>query len=119
MKPYSPPRLRELRTSRCRRKDRFRVFLGKGHPFATASGQQWRYRLLVMLHLGRPLRQDEQVDHRDGNRQRDVIENLQVLLCDKEWNHHWHRHEIAVVAEHVDELGYVEYAQPMPVRTPF
>jgi hypothetical protein len=118
-KPYTPPTLRRLRESTCGSKGRVRIHLGRRHPWAQASGQQWRNRLRVMLEIGRPLGQDEQVDHADGDRLHDRIENLRVFLCDKEWNHHFHRLPMVIVAEHVPGLGFIEYDTPQPLKLPF
>lgn len=40
-------------------------------------------RYLMSVHLGRRLRSDEQVDHIDGDKTNDVIENLQVLSSEQ------------------------------------
>lgn len=116
---YEPPRLRELTVRRCETKGRWRVFLGKKHPWANASGWQWRYRLLVQLLLGRPLDLIEQVDHVNGNREDDRPENLRVYLMRKTWNHHFWNSTMRLVAEWVPGLGFYEYDEPQELEVPF
>lgn len=111
-KPYSAPVLRRLKVATCSRKGRRRVHLGKGHPWATASGQQWAYRVTMALYLGRRLDTAEHVDHIDRDRLNDSPENLRVLLA--EGNHHYRRHVFGIVAEWVEGV-LVEYPEPLPV----
>lgn len=64
------------------RRGRARIFLGKRHPYAQSSGQQWVYRLVVMLCLGRPLLGGEQVHHADGDPANDRPSNLMLVLAE-------------------------------------
>lgn len=45
----------------------------------TESGWRRLHRVIMEAHLGRKLRSDEQVDHINGNKKDNRIENLQVL----------------------------------------
>lgn len=51
-----------------------------GHPYANSWGYVYRYRLVMEKKLGRYLRPDEIVHHKDGNFTNDRLSNLE--LCD-------------------------------------
>ena len=55
------------------------VNVGRAHPMADARGYVYEHRLLGSLMLGRPLRSDEQVHHKDEDRQNNDPFNLEVL----------------------------------------
>ena len=67
---------------------RVRLFLGKKHPLAQKSGQQWRARLVATLFLGRLLAENEHVHHLDGDSQNDHPSNLQVVLAEYHGSYH-------------------------------
>lgn len=59
-----------------------RIMLPLDHPFASmrdSKGYVRRSRLVMAEHLGRPLLRTEIVHHRDENKLRDDIENLDLL----------------------------------------
>lgn len=49
------------------------------HPLADVRGYAYEHRLVAFAKLGRPLRADEQVHHRDGNKQNNAWDNVEVL----------------------------------------
>lgn len=49
------------------------------HHAANPNGYVPEHRYVMEEHLGRPLRRDEQVHHRDGNKANNAIENLQIV----------------------------------------
>lgn len=59
------------------------VHIGKDHPFSSmvgsGSGMIGFHRLVMAEHLGRPLRSDEIVHHKDGNPLNNSLNNLIVL----------------------------------------
>ena len=65
-------------TRRTTRRGWVRVQLGKGHPYANSGGWQWEHRLVAMEQLGRVLRTDEHVHHKDLDRANNRPENLEV-----------------------------------------
>lgn len=70
--------------------------------FLNSGGWQYEHRLVVMEALGRRLRTDEHVDHINGNKLDNRLENLRVVLAPE----HGRRHKgitcYTVVAETVD-----------------
>lgn len=64
------------------KRGRVRIHLGRGHPLAQKSGQQWRSRYVAMVELGRILRDDEHVHHIDLNKSNDRPDNLEVLIAE-------------------------------------
>lgn len=59
----------------------YRVLYRPGHPNATASGEIFEHRVVMVAMLGRPLRDDETVHHRNGQRADNRPENLEL------WSH--------------------------------
>lgn len=56
-----------------------KICLGVGHPQADSKGYQYEHRLVAERLLGRPLRRDEIVHHRNGIKTDNRPENLEVL----------------------------------------
>jgi len=57
-----------------------------GYRVITVNGRAiLEHRHVMEQHLGRPLRADETVHHRDGNRSRNVIENLELWVSPQPW----------------------------------
>lgn len=54
------------------------IRVGKNHPLADSRGYAYEHRLKAQQKIGRPLRQGEQVDHRDRNRANNRKRNLRV-----------------------------------------
>lgn len=100
-------------------RDRVRVQLGVGHPYANKAGFQWRSRLVVSYELGRRLRRDEHVDHRDLHRDNDDIGNLRLLLVEAHGRHHSVLAELAgcrdrATGRWVAGARFSEYESPEP-----
>lgn len=59
------------------------------HPFARkGSGVVYLHRIIMENHLGRYLKQDEHVHHKDENRSNNVIENLELITNSEHIKHH-------------------------------
>lgn len=53
-----------------------RVLVGKEHPMANTKGYAFKHRLIVADDIGRMLEPQEEVDHIDGDRSNNELENL-------------------------------------------
>src|SRR5690554_1665051 len=53
------------------------------HPNADKSGYIFEHRLVMSQHLGRPLRSDEHVHHKDGNKLNNDISNLEIITLEE------------------------------------
>lgn len=53
--------------------------VGTAHPLADCRGYAYEHRVVASAMLGRPLRPDEHVHHKDENPQNNAPENLAVL----------------------------------------
>ena len=60
------------------KKDRYFAVDANGHPNANKAGKILEHRLVMALHLGRPLTKDETVHHINGDRQDNRLENLEL-----------------------------------------
>lgn len=63
----------------------YQIFFDPNHPLAAANGYVYVHRDVMMKMLGRPLREGENVHHRDGNRSRNDPDNLELWLRPQPW----------------------------------
>ena len=82
------------------------VFIMKpDHPYASKTGYVQEHRLVMEEYLGRILEPDEVVHHRDGNKQNNTIENLEVLLNGQHISDHFKAsHDVVGLRKRVIEL---------------
>jgi len=57
----------------------YKLLYKPGHPTASKAGYIAEHRIVMEEHLGRLLTKNEIVHHLDGNKQNNVIENLQLM----------------------------------------
>lgn len=55
------------------------ILVGIGAPMADCRGYAYEHRIVMSKMLGRPLRPDELVHHKDENRQNNATSNLEVV----------------------------------------
>ncbi|HKY40734.1 MAG TPA: HNH endonuclease [Polyangiaceae bacterium] len=64
------------------------IRVGVDHPMADVRGYVYEHRLVMAKQLGRWLRSDEQVHHRDEDKRNNHPENLEVLSSAEHHLHH-------------------------------
>lgn len=62
------------------------------HPFATKKGYVYEHRLIMEKHIGRYLRKNELVHHKDNDRSNNNIENLEIMSWPQHMRHHITKH---------------------------
>jgi hypothetical protein len=60
------------------KKDRYFVVQANGHPNGNKAGRILEHRLIMAEHIGRALLVDETVHHKNGDRQDNRLENLEL-----------------------------------------
>lgn len=61
------------------KQDDYFYALVPAHPFATKNGYVLYHRIVMENYLGRILKKDEVVHHKDGDKRNNKIENLEVM----------------------------------------
>ncbi len=74
------------------------------HRCADSEGYVAKYRIAMEQHIGRPLRSEEVVHHRDGNRLNNALANLQ-LFANGGSHSKYHREQSSGVAHSLEGLA--------------
>lgn len=69
-----------LVTGKTRTSDGYVVLNKKGHPNASLHGRLLEHRFVMAEHLGRPLLPDEHVHHKNGRRDDNRVQNLEIWV---------------------------------------
>lgn len=75
------------------------IRVGVGHPLADVRGYAYEHRLVAFAKFGRMLRDDEHVHHRDGDKQNNDWDNIEVLTIAE------HRSEHRAIDSNLRKLG--------------
>lgn len=101
-------------TEKVGRRGRVYCYCGAGPRspwWSNRSGCQWRARIMVMLSLGRMLRSDEHVHHKNHDCADDRLENLELVLAEYHGRYHA---TAATLGGYRDELGrFTEFDEPI------
>lgn len=67
-----------------------RTIRADGYIYITVDGKQvMEHRHVMEMHLERKLRDDEVIHHRDGDKQNNKLENLEVMTQSEHMSHHY------------------------------
>ena len=91
-----------------------KVWLGRGHPYAAKSGQQWMHRFLAMAALGRRLLSSEHVHHVNGDRMTTDLSQLEVVAA--EYHGRLHAYITTLAGGRGPDGRFVELDEPGPTR---
>lgn len=83
IKKYGDPTIVKTKgpvTGRTRAVDGYVLLKKRGHPNANTDGWVLEHRFVLAEHLGRPLRKDEHVHHKNGVRDDNRVENLALWV---------------------------------------
>lgn len=86
-------------------KDGYRYILKKGHPNSAKSGYVAEHVFLMTQHLGRPLRKGETIHHKNGIRDDNRIENLELWVNTIRFGQRL-EDKIAYYKEFLESYGY-------------
>ncbi len=72
------PELRANKNSGCKRTDGYKILMIKNHPNAMKGGRILEHTFIMSQHLGRALKKEERIHHKNGIRDDNRIENLEL-----------------------------------------
>jgi deoxyuridine 5'-triphosphate nucleotidohydrolase len=92
----------------------YRLIYKPDHPNANYNGYIREHRFIVSENIGRPLRDDEHVHHKDGNKLNNHIDNLEIVT--KSEHTRLHNLEKEIIRDDLGRISMITKRRHEPMR---